>query len=135
MAVRASGSDMGPRQRIIGLGTVIEARRRPGGRIVAFRAGEAEGRRGMDGIGCASEIFMMAGVAVRRRAGVPLAVTFLATHIHMSAGQWEITQIMVEAGVIPSAGAMAHFAGGRKVAGHMIGIGRSFVILLMAGIA
>ena len=41
---------------------------------MADRADEAEGGRGVDGIGRASKIVMMAGVASRGRAGVSLAV-------------------------------------------------------------
>jgi len=135
MAVGASGRNMGTGQRIIGLRAVIEARRRPGRRRMAFRASETERWRRMNWIGCAREIVMVAGVAIGRRAGVSLAVAVLTTHINMCASQGEVGQIMIETGVIPGTGAVAYFASGRKVARHMIGIGRAFVILLMAGIA
>jgi len=63
MAESAGCGCMSPGQRIAGLRAMIKARGRPGGRIVAFRADEAEGRRRVDGIGRAAEIVMMAGVA------------------------------------------------------------------------
>jgi len=135
MTVGAGGGNMGAGQRIIGLRAVIETRRRPRGRAVAFRAGEAEGRRGMDRVGGAGEIVVMAGIAIRRRAGVSLAMAVQTVQACMSAGQRKVAQIMVEAGVIPGGGAMAHFAGIRVVFRDVVGIRGSFKILLMAGVA
>ena len=133
MAERASSGHMGSGQRIAGLGIMIETRGRPSGRRVTDRAGEAEGRRSMDGIGRAGEIVMMAGVAGRGSAAVPLAVTIQTVQAGVSAGQGEIGLAVIESAFVPTARVMAVFAGGGIILGDVIF--SPFVIRTMAGIA
>jgi len=89
----------------------------------------------MDGIRRSGEIIMMAGVAGRRRAAVPLAVAFQTAQAGVSAGQREAGLIVIKADFTPTARDMTHFAGGRIAFRHVIGIGGSFEILIMAGVA
>jgi len=112
---------------------MIKARWRPGRRIMADGASEAEGGRGMNGIVRAGEIVMMAGVASRWRAGVPLAVAVQTVQAGVSAGQGEIGLTVIESAFIPIAGSMAVFAGGGIILGDVIF--SPFVIRPMAGIA
>ena len=112
MAGGATGRNVRSGQWIARLGGMIEARGRPGRCVVAFRAGETERRRCVNRIVRPGEIIMMAGVAGRRRAGVPLAVTIQTTQFRVSAGQREIGLTMVESAFIPIARGMTVFAGG-----------------------
>ena len=107
MAGGTTGGHVRSGQGIARLRGVIEARGRPGRRIVADRARETERRRGVNGIGRSGEIIVMAGVAGRRCAGVSLTVAIQTGQARMSAGQGEIGLIVVETGIIPGGGTMA----------------------------
>ena len=86
MAGGATGRDMSSGQWIARLGSVIEARGRPSGGIMADRTNEAERRRRVNRVVRPGEIIMMAGIAGRGRAGVPLAVAFQTARARMRAG-------------------------------------------------
>ena len=100
---------------------------------MADSAGETERGRGMNGIYSAGEIVVVAGVALGRRAAIPLAVTIQTIQFGVSAGQGEIGLAVIEASFIPIAGSMAVFAGRGIILGDVIF--RLFVVLLMTGIA
>lgn len=88
MAESAGDRHVGASQRITGLRVMIEARRRPGSRVVADRADVAERRRCVDRVGRVVEISLMARVTIRRCAGVlPVGMTESAGERHVSSGQ------------------------------------------------
>ena len=134
MAGCAGGGDVSAGQRVAGLSVVIKARWRPGSGVVANSAGETERGRGMNGIYCAGEIVVVAGVAFGRRAAVPLAVASYAIQADVGTRQGEGSQIVIKADFVPTARDMTHFATGWIAIGDMIGIGGSFKFLLVAGV-
>ena len=102
---------------------------------MADGAGGAERGRRVDRVGRPAEIGLVTGVAIRRGAGVALAVASLTIQRGVSAGQREIRLVMIEGHFTPIGRIMADVALVRIVIGDVIGIRGALIILLMAGVA
>ena len=119
---------------------VIERRTRPGGRVMARRAGSREELRlrCMAGIGGVVVIGLMAADTSRRQRGVvaiDVTVGAYPRRCLVRAGQGECRVVVIERGVCPDNRVMAEFAGCRESSRRVRRIGGTRVILLVARIA
>jgi len=100
---------------------VIERGARPGSGRVASLAGSRETRRGVVRVGRALIVALMTRVTVSGDSRVVVVdVTVGTGNRGVCASQWEGRVVMVEGGVSPGHGVMAHVAGGRKPQGDMV---------------
>ena len=119
-------------------GIVVKRGIQPGSRVVALLAGLRKIGRDVVGIGRPLKILQMAGNA--RRAGqvvivVDVTIGAQAGRNHVASGQRESGGGVVELCVEPTVGAVARLAGGGKLSGDVIGVGRALEFGRMAGIA
>jgi hypothetical protein len=113
---------------------MIESRRLPGARRVAARAGLRKIRRDVIRIRRALKIALMAGEAVRRRAGEAIVhVTQIACYGEMRAGERKLRAVVIEVRRQPGVNRMARQAIVRKIAGNVVRIRRSLKIRLVTG--
>lgn len=113
---------------------VIERRGLPGAGGVAARAGLRKIRRDMIRICRALKITLMAGEAVRRRAGKTIVhVTMITRNREMRAGEWKLRAVVIEVCRPPGVNRVARQAIAGKVAGNVVRVGRLLKIRLMAG--
>ncbi len=113
---------------------VVKGGAQPAGRAVACGAGRGEIRGHMIRTIGAGVILLMAGVAIGRRTGV--AASYMATgagDAHMCPSQRESRPAVVEGSGNPASGRVADETLGRESRSLVVRVGRSVVILHVAG--
>jgi hypothetical protein len=91
--------------------------------------------RHMIGISHSRKISLVAGVAIGRRVDITGGVAGNARSRYVGSGQWERGRTVVEGRRIPGSGRVTGGAIVIEVVRHMVGIGHSRKISLVAGVA
>jgi len=118
------------------VGIVIERCRCPARHGVAGRAVVREIQRHVAGIGLLLELGLMAREAVLRRSCKhPVHMATRAGHALMRTQKRERRVVVIEGRRVPGRGRMAGQAVMREIAGHVVGVGYSRKVRLVAGIA
>lgn len=112
---------------------VVEGRRLPGLDIVATSAIVIEIAGDMIGLAGSGEGILVAGIAVERGTRVAFTMAGLTLEGQMCACKREVSEVVIERGRSPGLHRVATGTIMVEVAGHMIGIGGIFEVVLMAG--